>query len=389
MIDVFHRIRALHNLGVDIHLHCFQYGRSEQEELKKYCSQVNYYKRHTGLLSAFSRKPYIVKSRQSRQLVERLKADEAPILVEGLHCCSLLEELDGQRIIVRAHNVEHDYYNNLAAALENEKGIKNIFRRIYLRSDTRRLRRYEPILLKARAILAITETDASHFRAIGCRNVLHIPAFHPFDDVISTPTPSCKPEHGNTQGNKENKPCFSRDTSSGNFALYHGDLSVAENIEAVMTLADNIFSRSPHSFVVAGRNPSVQLCKRLSSCPNVTLIANPSDSQMRQLLADAQVQILITSSPTGLKLKLVNSLFSGRHLLVNSDMVAGTELAPLCHVADKPSQQLELLNKLMQTPFTNDDITHRRAMLSPRYINRSNAQKLIAELKRLFPNFSI
>ena len=37
VVDVFYKIRALHKLGVKIHLHCFEYGRGEQKELDKYC----------------------------------------------------------------------------------------------------------------------------------------------------------------------------------------------------------------------------------------------------------------------------------------------------------------------------------------------------------------
>lgn len=368
MIDVFHRIRTLNSLGVDIHLHTFQYGRPQQDILKNYCSQIHYYQRNTGAISAISCKPYIVKSRQSQELVERLSADNLPILVEGLHCCSLLEQIDGNRIIVRAHNVEHDYYNNLAAALEKKYSQDNkilhlpsyLFRRAYFRADARRLERYEPILIKARAILAITEADAAHFRSIGCKNVLHIPGFHPYDDVVATPT---TPE-----------------SNQSPFVLYQGDLSVGENIQAVLTLADTIISRSSSNFVVAGRNPDPVVRERLAACPNATLVANPNDDEMLRLMAEAQVQMLVTSSPTGLKLKLVNALFSGRHLLVNSNMVAGTDLAPLCHVADDPEQQLAMLEKLMLTPFGQEDISLRRTMLMPRYSNRANAEIIINEL---------
>ena len=371
VIDVFHRIRALHSLGVDIHLHTFQYGRQQQEELKKYCSEVHYYKRNTGLISAFSRKPYIVKSRDNQQLIERLSSDNAPILVEGLHCCSLLEHIDGNRIFVRAHNVEHDYYNNLAVASQGQ------LRSFYLRTDARRLKRYEPILLKAHSIFAITEADAAHFRSIGCRDVVVVPGFHSFDDVVSLPSTQSP-----LRAPLELVP----------YALFHGDLSVPENIEAVMYLVDNIIVRQEcHGsaarhvrqechFIVAGRNPDPALCERLKACPNVRLVANPDDSEMRQLLANAQVQILFTNSPTGLKLKLLNSLFSGRHLLVNSKMVAGTDLAPLCNVADSADQQITMLNNLMQRPFTVDDIALRRSMLFPRYSNQYNAGIIVDKI---------
>ncbi len=48
VIDVFYRIKAFHELGIKIHLHCFEYGRGKQIELEQYCIEVKYYKRNTG-----------------------------------------------------------------------------------------------------------------------------------------------------------------------------------------------------------------------------------------------------------------------------------------------------------------------------------------------------
>lgn len=369
VIDVFHRIRTLHRLGVDIRLHTFHYGRPQQPELEKYCSQVYYYPRKTGILSFLSSKPYIVKSRESSLLLQRLSQDSHPILLEGLHCCSLLESIDGNRIMVRAHNVEHDYYNRLASALDDKFSQEHnlfhlpsyLFNRTYLRTDARRLQRYESILLKARAVLAVTESDAAHFRAIGCRNVILMPSSHLYDEVVATPSANftnCKP-----------------------YALYHADLSVPENIHTVLYLADNIFGRLDCDFVVAGRNPANIIRNRLASFHNVRLVANPDDHAMRQLVADAHLHIMLTDSPTGLKLKLLNSLFAGRHVLVNSPMVAGTQLGNLCTVADDTSEQLSQLDRLMHTPFTQNDIDKRILLLDNLYSNTVNANILISLLR--------
>ena len=327
------------------------YGRDEAQELKRFCSEVTYYRRRTGLRSAFSSRPYIVKSRESRDLVANLGVDNAPILLEGLHCCSVLDAVDGGRVMVRAHNVEHEYYRSLAGV------ERNLIRRIYLNTEARRLRRYERVLTEAAAVLAVTEADLQHFRAIGCKNVLLMPSSHADNEVVSKPSGELS------------------DVCS--YALYHADLSVPENIEAVGYLADYVFSRTNYRFVVAGRNPSVSLSQRLEMLLNVTLVANPDDDTMHRLIADAQVQILVTNMPTGLKLKLLNSLYAGRHCLVNSAMVAGTELGKVCTVADTAAEQLEALNRLMMTPFTESDIDHRRALLGSLYSNEANARKVV------------
>lgn len=349
VIDVFYRLKALKSLGLEIHLHAFEYGRGEQEALRDYCSEITYYPRMTGLRSAFSRRPYIVQSRASDQLITNLRKDDSPILLEGLHCCSVLEQINDRKILVRAHNVEHDYYARLAAA------EPHLPRRIYLRTDARRLRRYEPILTKASAVLAVTKSDLVHFQNIGCRNVLLMPSSHPDDEVVSIP-------------------------GRGDFILYHGDLSVAENVKTVTFLATNIIPRIPYKVVVAGRNPSPTLTSLLARFGNVELVANPDDSQMHGFISQAHVSLLLTDQPTGLKLKLLNSLFAGRHCLVNSAMVSGTELGQLCTVADTTDDMLHALADLMATPFSQSDIERRSLLLGTLYSNAANAKLLVSLL---------
>ena len=53
VIDVFYKIKALSELGVKVHLHCFEYGRGQQNELNKICSSVTYYKRNLNKIKLF------------------------------------------------------------------------------------------------------------------------------------------------------------------------------------------------------------------------------------------------------------------------------------------------------------------------------------------------
>lgn len=86
VVDVFYKIKALHELGVHVHLHCFEYGRGQQPELEKYCEEVHYYQRQEGHKGFSLQLPYIVASRNDEQLWKRLNADDYPVLFEGVHC---------------------------------------------------------------------------------------------------------------------------------------------------------------------------------------------------------------------------------------------------------------------------------------------------------------
>src|SRR5690554_3261962 len=62
-MDVFYKIKALAQMGIKIHLHCFQYDREPAPELEEFCTEVHYYSRQLGLVRQFSSLPYIVKTR--------------------------------------------------------------------------------------------------------------------------------------------------------------------------------------------------------------------------------------------------------------------------------------------------------------------------------------
>jgi predicted GTPase len=159
--------------------------------------------------------------------------------------------------------------------------------------------------------------------------------------------------------------------------LYHGNLSVRENEDAAKWLIENVFSELDLHCIVSGLNPSDKLKKLADNYSNVTLVANPDDAEMIDLLRQAQVNILVTNQPTGLKLKLLNALYNGRFCLVNSDMVKGTSLESLCVMADEPEQMITEIKRLMDEDFTEEDIEERDAQMRQLYDNEANARKIV------------
>src|SRR5882757_3120502 len=108
VVDLFYKIKALHQLGVDIHLHCFTHDRGPQEELNKYCSTVKYYPRKKSISRFSFRFPFIVNSRVSDELIKELQKDDHPVLLEGIHTTYPLfkDQLKNRTVIVRLHNAE-------------------------------------------------------------------------------------------------------------------------------------------------------------------------------------------------------------------------------------------------------------------------------------------
>lgn len=348
VIDIYFKCRALTRLGVEVILHCYQYGRPSRPELNEVASAVHYYprKRTDGLLSRSL--PHIVASRQNPELLARLQQDSAPILYEGLHTTFFLghPSLVRRKHVVRMHNIEHAYYHELA---EQES---NLIRKGYHLLESSRLKQYESILEKADHIAAISEGDTKELTTRYGGRVHEVPGFHPYHEVAGP-------------------------LGKGAYAFYHGNLSVIENHRAALWLIEEVFSNLDSPLVIAGRSPSTSLFRAAKPFPWVRIVADPEQDEMDTLLRDAQVVVLPTFQSAGLKLKLISSLFKGRHVLATPDMVQGSGLGTLCRLASTSEDYRKEVIRLMTVPFTSDLREERRKILIPRFDNTANGQLLI------------
>jgi hypothetical protein len=356
VIDVYYKIKALHEAGVKVHLHCFEYGRAQQEELNKLCESVSYYHRKTNKSLLFNGIPYIALSRTSDKLLEDLMKDDYPILMEGLHSTFYLNHpsLKDRIKIVRTHNVEHDYYQCLA------KVEGNVFKRYYFYNEANKLQKYESILKNATYIATISENDNEYYSA-NYDNVSCIPAFHPNESVEI----------------KKGK---------GDYAFYHGNLAVGENNEASLFLVNEVFNDLDIPLIIAGSRPSPELIKVVNNNPNIQLKAGVSTEEIYEMLKEAQLNILPTFQSTGIKLKLLAALFHGRHCIVNTPMVEKTGLESLCIIANEPSEMKEQIKRVFQKELSDNEINKRKVLLEDKFSNKKNAELLIQLIAYSYQN---
>ena len=339
-IDIYYRIQALHKLGYKITLHCYEYGRGKaQGALEAYTETCHYYIRKKPLVDWLSGTPFIVKTRSDKHLLENLQKDNHPILFEGLHTTFFLadERLENRTKIVRAHNVEHDYYAELA---KQATGAKKIF----FQSEARKLEKYEPVLKHADHILAIQQNDLEHFKTFH-KSVHLLPASLPTmsDSVFVETEPYC---------------------------LFHGNLSVPENENAVRWIV-NTLSTARLNLVIAGKNPSDEL-KKLCQEHSVKLVSNPDQATMDALIQKARVHVLYTNQPTGLKLKLLQALNTSGHVLVNDKMIAGTQLENLCAVENEKDAFRAKAIELINSQPLQEDFDRRQEFLNTRFNTEKN-----------------
>ncbi|MEO6328399.1 MAG: mannosyltransferase, partial [Ginsengibacter sp.] len=264
IFDLFCKIVALHKLSIKIHLHCFEYGRGVQDELNQYCEEVVYYKRKRGVKSFSLHLPYIVNSRRNDDLLINLLKDDYPVLLEGIHCTYLLyqNKLRNKKTFVRLHNVEFEYYRQLA------NSTTSILKKTYFLIESKLLKKYEHNISSKATFIAVTLRDkeiyAREFRAI---DIKYLPVFLPYNSVTAM-------------------------EGKGSYCLYHGNLGIAENEKAVLWLVKNVFNSLPVPFVIAGKNPSKKISGLAHQNANICLIASPADHEINELISKAHINIL-------------------------------------------------------------------------------------------------
>jgi len=346
VIDVFYKLKALHHCGIKIILHCFEYGRKKQKELNKYCSEVYYYPRNSKLLSWFSLKPLIVQSRENQQLLNRLIKIDAPILYEGHHTISSINhsQLKNRKKFIRQHNIEWRYYRHLS------KTATKKWKALFFYTEQFKLKRTE-YDIAGTTILPLSQTEYNYFN-FKYSNVQYLPVFHKNQNVRSN-------------------------TDYGKHILYHGNLSISENIKAVKFVVEQIRSDLRLPIIIAGKNPPPEIINLCQQAKNIQLIPNPDEITLETLIKDAQVNILPAFENTGIKLKLINALYGGKHCLVTPEMLTGTGLDSLCAMAKTAEDFNAALGRLMSTSFTQNDIAERQSVLNQLYNNQRNAGKLV------------
>ena len=346
IIDIYYKLKILNNLGIKIYFHCFQYGRNKAKNIEEICEEVYYYPRKKNLISFFSQKPYIVKTRDSKKLLDNLLKNDAPILFEGLHSTFLVENIKlKKRIkILRAHNIEHDYYQELS------KVEYHIWKRWYYKLESKKLKLYEEKLFNFDLISAISEADFNYF-SNKHNNVVYNPIFHGFS--------------------------YNFIKKLEKYALYHGNLSVAENINSVCFLINNVFSDLKIPFVIAGNNADNKIKKLIERYSNITLIDSPSKNKLDKLIHQARVHILPTFQSTGMKLKLIHVLFTNGAIIINSNMITDSELTQCCIIADTAQDMKNYVIKFCNENIKKEVLELRKKIIEKKFSNKKNGNELI------------
>ena len=352
-VDMYGKIRSLHREGIKIHLHYFDYrDHGNLRELTNYCETIQAYERKLGRKGFSFITPYIVSSRINDKLISNLNQDDHPILLEGIHCTGIIDSIANRqrKILVRLHNDENSYYKKLA---EYET---NLFKKLYFLNESRLLKKFQAKLPKNCLYVCVSKKDARTFaQKYKLPHVEFLPVFVCWSQVNG-------------------------DEGVGNFCLYHGNLSVAENEKAACWLLDKVFTKIKVPFVIAGKNPSRRLSKWAHLCQHTCLVADPSEKEINDLVQKAHINILPSFNNTGIKLKMLHALYKGRHCVVNEAAVEGSDLEATCHIGNNANALASIILQLYHQPFGEEEIRLRKKILGDMFDNESHAKKIIAWL---------
>ncbi|MFL2585196.1 MAG: hypothetical protein ACJ0QO_00865 [Parvicellaceae bacterium] len=348
VIDVFYKIKALHKIGIDIHLHCFIYRRDEGAVLKQYCKTVSYYDRKNNYRNFLSKTPYIVKSRVSKSLLNNLKKDSFPVLFEGVHCTASYNQIaknnSQRKLFIRAHNIEHLYYKELFQI------ERKILKKVFFYFESKKLKVYERKIFQNNPVFAISNSDFNFLISMDAKVKLINP-FHINEEVCSN-------------------------LEIGSYALFHGNLEVLDNELSALFFV-NIFKNLHYKLVIAGRNPSINLIETIKKYKNIELVTNPNDQQILGLIKNAQINVFYSNQSSGIKLKLINALFNGRLCYINKNFVVNDIFSSLCRVVNNDDEWENEIDLAFESSLSKYDIELRKKKLES-FKNNHNAN-LIAE----------
>ncbi len=279
-------------------------------------------------------------------MIENLNKDEYPILFEGLQTTFPIhsKQLRNKKIYIRAHNIEHEFYKGL------EKSELNVFKKKFFNQEAKKLKRYEKVLKNVNGVFTIAPHEQDYFLKKYGTHCVYIPAFH-------------------------NHNIETKLTESEPFLLYHGNLSVSENVKTALFLIDT-YKNSGFKLKIASSYINKTVLEKIDSYNDIQFIKIDQPSTLLHLFEKAQINVLPTFQKTGIKLKLLNTLYQGRFIIANDCMIEDTGLEELCALANTSSEFLNKTKELMGKKFTINDRKKRLEKLAIMH-PLDGAQKII------------
>lgn len=346
IVEVFYKLKPLSQLGIAIHFHCFvDEIPTQNPELEAICAKVYYYKNNKSAFDFFSRLPFSVRNRKSGNLLKNLNLIDAPILFEGLKTTYLVSKdtLPDHHKILRLHNIEHNYFYGIS------KSETNPFKKLIFFAEGLKYKYYENVIGKFQKVITLSNFENSIVTE-KFRNAMYIPVFH-----------------GNETVQKLD--------GVGKYAIYHGDLRMSDNMRVAKYLIRIFKEITNFDLVIASSNGEKEIRELIQGSANISFSGINNFAHLKQLLNDAQINLVFSFQQSGTKLKLMNSLCNSRFCFINENIMDDAKVTQLCEFTNSESELINKISTFRNKPFQDYEI--RKSVLET-YMNDSENAKILA-----------
>jgi hypothetical protein len=339
-------LEALSAAGIQVHLYTFSESdptidKATNLQLAKICSSIKSYPIHQGHRNFSFSAPYATSKYLNAQLVNDLKENNFPILIEGMGPCGLAlsTELEHRKIWVRLLTYAPKYFRYLQE--RSSALLKKLFYQREAVLSKRILKKINPRV----NWIVTSETDKQILDDLFLGGNIQILA--PF---------------------KNSNTSMSSKTGLGNYCLFQGNLSDAATHKTARWLLTHVFHNLKVPFVITGNNPSPSLVALAHSQPHTCIVANPSSSERQDMIEKAQIIIQPSFIKGGADEALLEGVKNGRHCLTNTKSATST-LGACYHQGTSANAFQEIIIQLYHHPFSEEEIETRKRLIATEKTN--------------------
>lgn len=259
----------------------------------------------------FKSNPYIaerfVNTAFAERLIDILYSKRFDIVqFEGLYLApyiDIIRKISQAKIVLRAHNVEHEIWER------NSTLEKNVFKRIYLKTLSKRLKKTELIaIFKVDGLIPITERDEEQFKQLGYAKM-----------SITIP-------FGIKSKNYQIVPINTKKMSIG----YIGALDWFPNREGLVWFLQEVWSKVRDQFPeiifhIAGRNANMELKRIMYFTPGVQFHGEVDSAQV--FIQNHPLMVVPLFSGSGMRVKIIEGMLLQRAMIVTTIAAEGIDVS--------------------------------------------------------------
>ncbi|HSB91734.1 MAG TPA: hypothetical protein VLC28_01395, partial [Flavitalea sp.] len=121
-------------------------------------------------------------------------------------------------------------------------------------------------------------------------------------------------------------------------------------------ISENKRMKFPIQVVVAGKNPGRELVNNIRS-QGWQCFPDPVDSKLNELMTSCSVHLLVGFKTTGIKLKVIRALLTGKPCIITSELILNSGLEKHCIIWDP---KLALADQIKNVhPLAENEISDR------------------------------